>query len=442
MLIWRGMYAYRPESPPVPRRRRDKDDLSGQTDNASPGTWKAAIDARIAVLPIEAFVPLNVMTRAILKSVRVPYLANRACEDWTVLTGERDTLPKYIKSWVNWLINNDVVSAGHEYATALMLSKQLHIACKSAWEMASYRKSSKTFQRVLPYFTDNGAGIQLAVIVAVGNLDALKSAVNSCGSDLLWNVSYTFGSALAAAAGGGHDDVVQYLLDYFVTNHRMYPMEQYESAFRGAIAATLRQGNTDMSVRLLHVYHHYFPAVPKLLLSSWIAMAAKHPDDRVSVRLLELRTEPGLRECLGKFKLVCKTKSKPVFDAFLRLRSMNLNQGYLEKKVVFRCPLSVAVGVGHSGPVKSLLYHGAHADGVPTCRPCDLPLWLAVQRNSLEIVAALLSYGADIESIGQLWIDSDDQFKEERGVIAMHLNMVSQQRSAQWDAAMGGPQQS
>jgi len=183
------------------------------------------------------------MTRAILKSVRVPYLANRACEDWTVLTGERDTLPKYIKSWVNWLINNDVVSAGDEYATALMLSKQLHIACKSAFEMASYRKSSKTFQRVLPYFTDNGAGVKLAVIAAVGNLDALKSTVNWYGSDRLWDVSYTFGSALAAAAGGGHRNVVEYLLGYLVTNYRTHPLEQYEAAFRGAIAATLRHGN-------------------------------------------------------------------------------------------------------------------------------------------------------------------------------------------------------
>ncbi|KAI4911167.1 hypothetical protein J4E85_011305 [Alternaria conjuncta] len=405
-------------------------------------TWKAAIDARIAQLPIEAFVPLTNATRAILKSVRVPHLANRACEDGRVLTGERDTLPKYIKLWAGWLISTDVVSAGEEYATALMLSKQLHIACKSAWEMASYRKSSKTFQRVLPYFTDNGAGVKLAVIAAVGNLDALISTVNWYGSDRLWDVSYTFGSALAAAAGGGHRNVVEYLLAYFATNYRTHPLEQYEAAFRGAIAATLRHGNGDMSMRLLHVYHRYLPAVPKLLLNSWIAMAAKHPDDRVSVTLLHLRTEPGLRERFANFKLICKTNSKPVVDGFLRQRSMNLNQGYLEKKVAFRCLLSVAVGVGHPYPVKALLHHGAHADGVPTCRPCDLPVWLAVQGNSLEIVAALCSYGADIESIGQLWNDSDDQFKEERGAIVMHLNLVQQQRIAQWDAAMGGPQQS
>jgi len=344
------------------------------------------------------------------------------------LVGRRDFLPALIHDWLARISGGKTLSFGQKYDFAFMLSNQFIFACDFAWEIVTKPSESRTFQHLSPKLQNtplNNSVDEVAAAAAVGDLHALKLCVEAYGSDLLWDVSCALGYPLAAAAGGGHDDIVQHFLDYIKTNYRIRPREQYLAALVSAVEVSLLRGHTDTTIQLLDVYHQYFPAVPKRLRGSWLKKAIKN--DRVYAKVLALRTETTLREQLAELELACKANSADVLDSFLNKDRINLNQGYLRKRVSLQCPLSVAVGVGHYLPVITLLHHGAHVDGVPTCQPCDRPLWQAIQRNDYRIVALLLLWGANIRSICQLWDRSDRQFQIEREAIKIHLQRVYEQ---------------
>ena len=351
------------------------------------------------------------------------------------LVGRRDFIPALINHWLARISGGKVLrggkplSFGQKYDFAIMLSNQFIFACDFAWEMATKPSWSRTFERLSPKLQNarlNNSVDEVAVAAAVGDFDVIKLCADANGTDLLWDVSCALGYPLAAAAGGGHNDIVKHFLDYIKANYRIRPREQYLAALVSAIKVSLLRGHTDTTVQLLDVYHEYFPAVPKHLRGSWLKKAIK--DDRVYAKILALRTETTLREQFAELELACKANSADVLDSLLNKDRINLNQGYLRKRVSLQCLLSVAVGVGHYLPVITLLHRGAHVDGVPTCQPCDRPLWRAIQRNDYRIVALLLLWGADIRSICQLWDWADDQFKIEREAIKRHLRRVYGQR--------------
>jgi len=345
------------------------------------------------------------------------------------LVGTHDFVPALIHDWLAQISGGKTLSFDKKYDFAMMLSNQFIFACDFAWEMVTKPSVSRTFQRLSPKLQNtplNNSVDEVAVAAAVGDFDVLKLCAEAYGADLLWDVSCALGYPLAAAAGGGHNDIVNHFLDYIKMNYRIRPREQYLAALVSAIEESLLRGYTDTTVKLLDVYDQYFPAIPKRLRGSWLKKAIK--DDRVYAKILALRTETVLREQLAELELACKANSADVLDSLLNKHRLNLNQGYLVKRMSLYCPLFFAVGVGHYLPVITLLHRGAHVDGVPTCQPCDLPLWRAIQRNDYRIVAILLLWGANIRSISELWNRSENQFKIEREAIGIHLRRVYDQR--------------
>jgi hypothetical protein len=369
------------------------------------------------------------------------YLAHRSTQDMARLTNERDSLPIFIRCCLDWLRDNNAMGSSQEYRFAFMLSKQLTFACKSAWDMVVYKPTSRTFQNVLPNFIfhkDNLPADLLAIAAAVGHSELVQRIVDTCGFQWLWVVSYAYGYPLSAAAGGNHVTVVKYLVNDFEVNYRVRPSEQYETAFKNAIDVALLRGHSKVATLLLQVYHQHFPAVPKSLYQKWLVKGAVDPD--VYQILSTLRTDVAVREHIVAFELVCKSGSKSGTESFLAQGRVGLDQPYLEGKLR-RCPLYVAVDVGKSGPVQALLQLGAHPDGVPTCRPCDSPLWLAFQRQDLEIVDLLVSWGADVLPTFSLWIDSDIEFRDEHRALGLHVAQVLEQRDTLWKAFMLGHNQ-
>jgi hypothetical protein len=53
--------------------------------------------------------------------------------------------------------------------------------------------------------------------------------------------------------------------------------------------------------------------------------------------------------------------------------------------------------------------------------PCYCPLWVAVRKNKLGILQALLDYGANVELVYELWEGAEDCFKLPRKQIGVAL---------------------
>jgi hypothetical protein len=371
------------------------------------------------------------------------YLAHRSTQDMARLTNERDSLPVFIRRCLDWLRDQNAMGPSQEYRFAFMLSKQLTFACKSAWDMVVYKPTSRTFQDVSPNFNLHKDDVNLpadllAIAAAVGQSELIQRVVDAFGCQWLWVVSYAYGYPLSAAAGGNHSVVVDYLVNDFETNYRMRPSKQYETAFKNAIDVALLRGHSKVATQLLQVYHHRFPAVPKSLYQKWLVKGAVDPD--VYQVLSTLRTDVAVREHIVAFEVVCKSGSKSGVESFLAQGRVGLDQPYLEGKLL-RCPLYVAVDVGKPGPVQALLELGAHPDGVPTSRPRDSPLWLAFQRQDLDIVDLLVSWGADVVPTFYLWLLSDIEFRDEHRALGLHVAQVHEQRTALFDAFMLGHNQ-
>ncbi|KAI4959933.1 hypothetical protein J4E86_001551 [Alternaria arbusti] len=404
-------------------------------------TFQSSIDDRTAGQPTRAFFPLDRHTRALFKNLLPAHIAHRAILAWDDLNGEHDFLPWIIKFSVDWLRSSNAIRADQEYEAALILSKQLAFACKSSFEIATQKFTGRVFSRLWPWATNYHSHVavhDLAVAAALGLLDLFKLVAGAHVNQSLWEASYLYGYPLAAAAGGDHKEVAEYLLENFEMRYRLHPDEEYAAAFKKAIEESLSRRHSAMTLRLLNVYHKHFDPLPAGLRAKWLETASEDPDGRIYEMVCTLRTEADVREHIASFKRVCKNNNIPGLTRLFVQGHLDVNQGYPDKKLPLRCLLYTAIEIGKPGPVKKLLELGAHPDGLPTSLPDHSPLWLTVERNDLEMFGLLLSWGADMTRIRSLFSSSDDEFQLEREAICTHAVDFEVFLADQWNAFMDG----
>ncbi|EFQ99377.1 ankyrin repeat protein [Nannizzia gypsea CBS 118893] len=242
--------------------------------------------------------------------------------------------------------------------------------------------------------------------IVLGNLSLVKSLASSVDIN---TVNYYFGQPLGLAAIWGHIDIVRYLLDHGADPHWIaeqsksiaicsieaaYQLFEYKCPGGSALAAAALGGNNEIVSLLLEPEFRLSTLDREYCRAILYAARIGRPD---LINLLlqveggSIRDDNYLREAM-LWEAVCHNREKTV--KLLLDHGANANEnsygtygpGY---------PLLVAAKLGHVRLVRMLLNNGAH---MCPDNPSNVPIVYAAQQGHVEVIKVLVDeYGEKLE---------------------------------------------
>ena len=117
-------------------------------------------------------------------------------------------------------------------------------------------ESSFKTQNMVSNYSEGVRSNYIAAAAAVGNLEALRSVLQS-NVDEIWQWSPIFGYPLAVAAAGHHFQIVAAIVKHFEQTQESTDMADNQLQFTTAISATFEARNQEIALLLLRNLHAY-----------------------------------------------------------------------------------------------------------------------------------------------------------------------------------------
>ncbi|KAJ4336134.1 hypothetical protein N0V95_008695 [Ascochyta clinopodiicola] len=388
-------------------------------------TFRRSIEFEtLANQPIRAFLRANETSAcSILKNNAALYLSYRV----KALKGAYSFIPLFMKmicdtTTVGLAEGNYQTRKQYERDLCRLLFKETTTA-KILLTIKSPARSTK-YSYCVSLFDKDLFSNQIAAAAAVGDLQALRTALYN-DPRRIWDKSPAFGYPLAAtAAAGGHHKIVCAIVKHFEQTQEQIHMFDIRIQFSDAVHAGFEAGDVHTVLLLLRIFTEYGAPLTEDRLQLWTSKAVSMGNSKVIRQVLKLRQ---LYTMESAFESACLSENIKAVREFIKKRLLPLHCSY--SYATHQTPIYIATLFGSPKIVEKLIKSGSNPNGYFVRSNDCHPLWIAIQKNEEGIVRVLLRHGADPELVLPLWDETHGRFKNKRATIGVLLRKARRQKN-------------